>query len=234
MKHLTLLAAALLCLASCDEGRLYNDLVVAEQEGGSARLTTTVAGLESWPEGYTAALAGFADGNEYALVSKNIDGGVSDCTVNIVLSGIPPEVSTVELCVLDRLRRKVASFAAVDYIAGSDTLQLTPLSVNLSMYGAIQREIFNTTCIQCHGGSNFSAAGLNLTEGLSYDQLVGVASVKMPALRRVEAGESGASVLYMILESECSATWNYDHSVEVLRQEKLDLIKNWIDSGAKQ
>ncbi len=50
---------------------------------------------------------------------------------------------------------------------------------------------------------------------------------------RVEPGHSSSSVLYRILSTDESAGWNYDHSVEVVASEKLDLIKNWIDAGAK-
>ncbi|MDE6814045.1 MAG: hypothetical protein K2J28_09515, partial [Duncaniella sp.] len=57
-------------------------------------------------------------------------------------------------------------------------------------------------------------------------------SVKLPDMNRVKPGESGESVLYLILGGNVSSSWSYDHSVEVVRQEKLDLIRNWIDGGA--
>lgn len=227
-----LIGPLLFFLPSCDEGRLSDDDIVVDQEGGNARMTVSVTGLETWPSGYTVALAGFEDGNEYALISKNIDVAVSTGTCNIVLTGIPPEVSTIELCALDRLRRKVTSFLSADYVAGNDTVKITGTSVDLSMAGAIQRDIFNTTCIQCHGGSNYSAAGLNLTEGKSWDGLISVTSVKNPGLKRIQPGESASSLLYLILSGDYSSSWSYDHSVEVVRQEKLDLIRNWIDAGA--
>ncbi len=100
------------------------------------------------------------------------------------------------------------------------------------MAGAIQKDIFNTTCVQCHGGNNFAAAGLNLTEGHSWDNMIGVLSTKDSDRYRVKPGDSSNSILYMILSGDYSANWHYDHSVEVVKQEKLDLIRDWIDNGA--
>lgn len=227
-----LISGAGLLLAGCDEGRLYGDDVVIANEGGSARVTTVISGMDTWTDSYTLAVAGFGDGNEFALISKNIEASVADGKCDVVLTGIPPEVATIELCAIDRLRRRVATFASSDFIAGKDTLNINIPSVNLSMPRAIQQEIFNTTCIQCHGGSNYIAAGLNLTEGESFSNMISVPSAKIPDINRVQAGNSSSSVLYLILSGSSSSTWSYDHSVEVIRQEKLDLIRNWIDGGA--
>lgn len=101
------------------------------------------------------------------------------------------------------------------------------------MSAAIQKEIFNTTCIQCHGGNGHAASGLDLLAGNSFRNLIGVQSRKIPDIERVTPGNSSESELFLILGSEISADWNYDHSVEVVRPEKLDFIRNWIDGGAK-
>jgi len=218
--------------ASCDEGRIPDDYDIENREGITARITTSMTGADEWPDNYTLVLAGFADGNEYALISKNVENR-ADGRCDMVLVGIPPEVSTVELCAIDRLRRRVASFAKVDCRTDSDTVLLVSYKVDVSPATAIQTEIFNTTCIQCHGRSNFAAAGLDLTDGNAFADLVGVESVKEPDFMRVEAGNSASSVLYRILSTDQSASWNYDHSVEVVTSAKLDLIKDWIDAGAK-
>ncbi|MBD5253315.1 MAG: hypothetical protein HDS51_03700 [Barnesiella sp.] len=225
--------SALIAATSCDEGRLYDKEVIVTGEGGNARVTATVTAADSWTEGYTLAVAGFEDGNEFALISKNIGTIDADGKCDVVLTGIPAEVSTVELCAIDRLRRRVATFASAPYAAGGDTVRITASETNLSMSAAIQQEIFNTTCTQCHGGSNYAAAGLHLTDGVSFAEMISVPSVKVNGKNRVEPGSSSQSVLFMILEGNTSAEWNYDHSVEVVRQEKLDLIRNWIDGGAK-
>ncbi|MDE6551543.1 MAG: hypothetical protein K2K98_01070 [Muribaculaceae bacterium] len=228
--HTVITAAVMLQLTSCDEGRIYNTDSVQTEEGGTARFSGTVTGSDTWSQGYTLALAGFEDGNDYALISKNIGTSSADGKCDVTLSGIPGEVTTIELCAIDRLRRRVATFLSADYSPQAGTLQISADGVDMSMAGAIQTEIFNTTCIQCHGGSGYAAAGLDLLTGRSFGNLLSVPSRKIPGIDRVRPGASSDSELFMILDSDISADWNYDHSVEVVRQEKLDLIRNWIDN----
>lgn len=217
-------------LLSCDEGRLYNDYTVQTEEGGSARFSGKVNGTETWSQGYTLALAGFEEGNDYALISKNIKISVIEDRCEITLSGIPSEVTAIELCALDRLRRRVATFISADYNPEDGIVQQSAEGIDVSMAAAIQTEIFNTTCIQCHGGNGHAAAGLDLMAGNSFGNLIDIPSRKISGMDRVSPGKSGESELFLILDSDISADWNYDHSVEVVRQEKLDLIRNWIDN----
>ena len=216
-----------LALAGCDEGRIYDNSVPEGRGGVEATVTISDArGYDRWFSGYSIAVAGFTSGSEYALISKNIElDDAGNC--KIVLSGIPSEVQSVELCVVDRLRRRVAVFSSVS-VKGKDDVVISSEGEDLSPEGAIQREIFNTTCINCHGGANFAAASLNLTEGRAFAELLGVQSVKEPQSLRVSPGLPDESVLYRILAGNESGGWNYDHSVEITSPEKLDLIKNWI------
>ena len=225
-----LASAFLVSLSSCDEGRIYNDDTVQTEDGGTAHFSGIVTGADTWSQGYTLALAGFEDGNEYAFISKNIETAVTDGKCDITLAGIPGDVTKIELCAVDRLRRRVATFLSADYNPQSSPLQINAEAVDMSMSGAIQTEIFNTTCVQCHGGNGHAAAGLDLLAGNSLGNLISVPSRKMPDTDRVMPGNSDKSELFLILSSDVSSDWNYDHSVEVVRQEKLDLIKNWIDN----
>lgn len=217
-------------LASCDEGRIYPEDTVQTEDGGIARFSGKVTGCDTWSPGYTLVLAGFEDGNDYALISKNIISSGSDGEYAVTLSGIPADVNTIELCAVDRLRRRIATFLSAEYNPQIGTLQLSTNDLDMSMSAAVQTEIFNTTCVQCHGGSGHAAAGLDLLTGNSLGNLISVPSRKIPGMDRVSPGKSAESELFLILDTDISADWNYDHSVEVVCQEKLDLIRNWIDN----
>lgn len=231
IKHFAICIAAV-SFWSCDEGRIYENIVAESREGLTARLSVTVMGESQWPEGYSLALAGFTGGNEYALISKNIIPG-DDGKCEALLQGIPLNTSSVALCEIDRLRRRVATFAEVSCESLSDTLTISMERIDVSPSAAIQNEIFNTTCVNCHGGANFMAAGLNLMEGVSFGELVGMQSSKKPGMARVSPYKSEESLLWLILSSDESASWSYDHSVEIVIQQRLELIRNWIDNGAK-
>lgn len=218
----------LLILVACDEGRIYPDEQTIEQVGMEVHLQAAITGFDTWPEGYTISLAGFAEDGEYAVISKNIVASDSEGPQETILTNIPSEAVKAELCVIDRLRRRVATFATIDLSAGNRVNELTLGKVDMSMDAAVQNEIFSTTCANCHGGSGYAAAGLHLTPGLSRNEMFGVESVKSPGHMRVAEGNPEESVLYEILTSDVSSDWNYDHSREIYNQVKLDLIKNWI------
>ena len=233
LSHLLILAVTAL-LTACDDGRIYPDSIATDSGGVSVRLTADLTGADTWSGGYRIALAGFAGTDTYAAIVKNIDVD-DDGHVDVTLSGIGSDVTSVELCVLDGLRRRMATLAALDV---SDAASQTSLSrdagqIDAGMFAIIQRDVFSTTCANCHGASNHAAAGLYLTEGQSYGSLVGVESTVVSGGMRVSPGDAAQSVLYNALATGMSSSWRYDHSVEIPSDATLGMIKSWIDGGAK-
>lgn len=80
----------------------------------------------------------------------------------MTLSGVPADVTSIELCVIDRLRRRVASFVTVKCDADGGEVVITADGTDVGPMAAVQSEVFNTTCANCHGASNHAAAGLSL------------------------------------------------------------------------
>ena len=236
-------AFAALALGACDEGRIYPDGGSVEVATTEVRLEARLSGAESWPEGYTLSLAAFADGEDYALSSANIapdaattDGAFDDASegnagvYTATLHNLPASTSTVEICVIDRLRRRVATFASQPFDPTERLTVVEADGLDVSVGEALQREIFSPTCANCHGGAAFAGAGLHLTPGRSLPELIGVPSTKDPAAMRVVPGDPDASLLYEILTTDASADWAYDHSREIYSQVRLDLIRNWIQN----
>ena len=235
IKALAAVAVAV-SVAGCDEGDIPETVVAGRTDTRSAHFAGRLTGVDTWGAGYSVVLAGFANSGDYALISKDIGSGEGDgMDFDVTLNGVPAEVTSVELCVINRLRQRVATVCVVAMPADAgfgDPVELPAGTYDCGMASAVQSEIFDPTCAQCHGGANYAAAGLYLTAGRSYAELVNVASVKEPDAVRVVPGNSGASLLYQILSTNSSAVWNYDHSVEVVDPVKLDLIRDWIDFGA--
>lgn len=228
-------AIAVLLLAACDDGRIYNEVAV-DTTGRSARLTATITGLDHWTDNYTVSLAGFAEGDDYASISKAVRAN-ADGQVSMTLNNIPDQVTSVRLCVLDRLRRNVVTFSEVATEGVRDTIRLELGTVDASMLNAIQQGYLNTTCANCHGASNHAAAGLNLTAGKSYAALVGVASRKVEGHQLVAPGNAAESVLHMVLHNEHVEGISMNHFDLVSEKNEeliLPLIDSWIDGGAEQ
>ena len=95
------------CLAiSCDDGKIYDENNQTEREGGTVKLTAQINGIDSWPGGYSVVLAGFTPDNAFAQTAKGIS-QTADGTINMVLAGIPSEVTQIEVCVINKLRKRI-------------------------------------------------------------------------------------------------------------------------------
>ncbi len=217
-------------MTACDDGKIYDDgLSGPEQEGLTVELSASVTGSGSYGEDYSVAFAAFASGSDYAAVSK----GVGDGDVSVSISGVPGDVATVELCLLNRLRKRVATFAGVDVSGHEGKVVLEAGAVDAGMWTVVQREVFDRSCAQCHGGSTGAAAGLNLTAGNSYAALVGVESAMVPGARLVDPGNAAGSVLWRAVATELSDDWRFRH-VGIIVPDMQNFIKDWIDIGAVQ
>mgnify|MGYP000007785682 FL=1 len=88
-----LLGLGILWLVSCDEGRIYEAVPATAEGGRTVKFTGKVTGMDTWPSGYTVAVAGFDAKSEYALTSANVmpSQAGEDGTVQVVMSGVTDE-----------------------------------------------------------------------------------------------------------------------------------------------
>jgi len=93
--------------------------------------------------------------------------------------------------------------------------------------------IFNLHCglAGCHGAEP-GAAGLNLSAGRAYVNLVNIPSVEVPALLRVAPGDPENS--YLVIKIEGRQTVGERMPVGgILSDQAIQLIRNWVAKGAK-
>lgn len=228
-------ALGTMCLAgltSCDSGPVDESIAYVPQEGRTVRVTGTFSGMDTWPGGYTVAVAGFSQASDYAVVAKNI--AVGDGEVQTVMSGVSEEVTEIEVCVIDRLRVRIATFARVDNLdeLADDTIRLDVGALDVGMFHTVQQTVFNEDCIACHGMSNEAARGLYLTEGRSYGCLVGKPSSADPGKLLVSPGHSDDSFLHLVLHEDGHLSHGHADILSA-KPEKLNLIDDWIDNGAQ-
>ncbi len=109
-------------------------------------------------------------------------------------------------------------------------------------FSSIQSQIFDSTdssgrlaCVNCHNarGRAFTA-GLDLTAGLSYGSLVGVASTQRPSLLRVAPGNPGGSYLVHKLEGgpDIAGVRMPRGTGPFLTDGQMVIIRRWIENGA--
>jgi hypothetical protein len=102
----------------------------------------------------------------------------------------------------------------------------------------IQDEILTPGCARftaCHQGRALSAAELNLEEGESRDNMVGVASELFPDYDLVVPGDPENSYLMIILghyDGPVGEGGLMPYNNPLLCPEKLEAIDRWIEAGA--
>jgi hypothetical protein len=109
-------------------------------------------------------------------------------------------------------------------------------------FSSIQHEIFNATdssgrlaCTNCHSNQGRNpSGGMNLLEGLSYTQLVGVASTGKPGAVRVIPGDPENSYIIHKLEgrSDITGVRMPRGNGPYLTEGQMLVIKRWIANGA--
>jgi hypothetical protein len=102
---------------------------------------------------------------------------------------------------------------------------------------SIQMHVFTPICAACHTGpaSNTLPAGMDLTDAdSSFAQLVGVPSVQVPALNRVQPGEPDESYLVHKLEGTADLGLRMPLGLPPLDATEIDAIREWIALGAER
>lgn len=230
-------------LTSCDSGDIAEKVYAVNEAGLTVKISARMNGLSEWEgSGYTLAAAGFATDSKFAIVQRALPTTKeSDVPVSLVLSNLSSDVQTVELALTNSLRKRIITLATInmaDYADNSarDTIHLDLGTVNVGRFGVLQTGLFNRACIQCHGASGRSAAGLNLTEGNAYDALVNVPSSRREGYLRVESGNAEGSLLHLILNEGGENLLSHNHTEILSSQFKTNLeevsalIDQWIES----
>jgi hypothetical protein len=101
------------------------------------------------------------------------------------------------------------------------------------LFSVIQRDVFDQRCNTCHFGPNASSR-LDLTDGVSYQNLVGVASVQSGQFLRVAPGDPDNSYLIIKL-AENDPRRRQDRMPRdgpYMPAEEIQYIADWIYWGA--
>lgn len=240
--HYILYIGTLVLLSACDSGDIAEKVYTVDETGYTVKMTAQVNGLSDWEgSGYTLAVAGFTQDSKFALLQRQFPSSIGGSWEGaIILSNLSGELQTVELSLTNSLRKRIITLATInmaDYADNTahDTIRLDLGSIDVSRFGVLQTGLFDHACIQCHGASGRSAAGLNLTKGNAQAALVDVPSSRKEGYLRVESGNAEGSLLHLILSEGGENLLSHNHT-EILSsqfktnlEEVSSLIDDWID-----
>jgi mono/diheme cytochrome c family protein len=129
--------------------------------------------------------------------------------------------------------------AGIATACGSDTPTTpaapTPGPPPVSFSTQIQAQILTPTCAPCHTDEGRTpSGGLNLKQGSSYANLVGVASTGKPGATRVIAGNPSGSYLVQKLEGAADIVGLRmpRNGPPFLTDAQVATIRQWIQNGA--
>lgn len=245
LQLLSLLLPLLPVVLACDSGDIPEKLPPSTAQGMSVRLTGTLQGVDRWSDHYDIVLAAFTPGSDYTSIQKSLAvDHVEGKPDTLLLSGIPPEVGSIELCVVDRLRERIATLHRIDVTDAMrsrprDTLRMEVGSIDVSMFSVVERLVFaeRGECTRCHGDPSRAAGHLSLLAGNAHSALVGHASALDPSQTRVLPGNSAESWLVRVLTPGNESLTRYADHPNILNNEVdlkyLKLLKDWIDDGAR-
>ncbi len=115
------------------------------------------------------------------------------------------------------------------------TTPTTPATGTLTAtLSSIQREVFNPACVVHHGPSD-AQAGLDISEGRSFENLVNVPSTQV-GLNLVTPNDAENSYLIHKLDGRegiVGGRMPINSSGSFLTDEAIDVIKQWINAGAQ-
>lgn len=223
-------ALAAASMTACDDGKIYDDAKYDnEGYGFSVTMKGDISGCSDYSDGspYSVALAAFAEGDDYALVAKPVADGNGEVT----LSGISTEAASVELCLINRLRRRVFTYASIPAADTPDSsLVMEVGAADVDAGTTVEEKVFAASCTQCHCATGKAAARLDLMPGNARQSLVGVASTVAEGACRVVPGNAGASLLWQAVATDATSGWAFNHA-NLLKDKDIDFIEYWINSG---
>ena len=231
---------AALFLSACDAGDIKEGGYSVKDNGKVVKLTARVSGVTVWDNGCSVALAGFSKGDNYAVMQRVLPVSTVDGSeVTLLLNNLTDQIETVELAITNNLRKRIITLESInlsDYGQSRDTIRMELGTIDLSVFGVLQRGLFDVACIQCHGGNGRSAAGLDLTETHAFANLVDVASSCKEGMYRIVSGIPEQSLLRQLLNEGGEDILSYNHTEVVGSQfksnqdEVRDLVDEWIRS----
>lgn len=237
-----------LSLTSCDDGDIAEAKSMTLKDGYVVRVTGSLTNVSSWSslgKSYTLVVAGFAEGDSFPTISKIIPPSAE--SLDITLSGMENSVSTIELCAINSIYKRVVSYDTIFSFQDNpgwdprDTIFYEADGQDVSVYNGIYCKLLagKGKCFRCHGSGN-APADLHLVgKEASYSELVAMESKTTPGFKRVSPGDAENSILYRVATTAKSdgvtLPWHYDHvsNVDGLDYNNQKLLRDWITAGAK-
>ncbi len=191
----------------------------------------------------------FTEGNEVQITAASVTVPLNNPSSALFdLTGVPPVEDTYRVrllgtgpsIILDTDANALdgefsGTLPSGDGIQGGDFVALFEIEGIQPTLESIQNNVLTPMCSGCHSGptSGVLPAGMDVSDvSASFNALVNVASLQVPALRRVNPGDPVNSYLIQKLEGTHAVGDQMPSGGPPLPQNTIDAIRDWIQQGA--
>ena len=191
----------------------------------------------------------FTEGNEVQITAASVTVPLNNPSSALFdLTGVPPVEDTYRVrllgtgpsIILDTDANALdgefsGTLPSGDGIQGGDFVALFEIEGIQPTLESIQNNVLTPMCSGCHSGptSGVLPAGMDVSDvPASFNALVNVASLQVPALRRVNPGDPVNSYLIQKLEGTHAVGDQMPSGGPPLPQNTIDAIRDWIQQGA--
>ncbi len=214
----------LLLTGSC--GKDAKDVPATASANISGRFSFSNFG--TWPQAYQVVLGTFNGDTTLPTRSVTIATPADSNNVYVRLTGIPSGTKEIRLCLVSS-GVVLYTFYTYGYKGFQDSV-MSDKNIALLSFNRVQNQVFTSHCITCHGGSSGSpAAGMYLTEGKAYTNLVNHAAVNSTKMRVLPYSTANSFVIDVLRLKGIGFTHSASQSIS---EENIQLLEAWIRDGA--
>lgn len=231
-------------LTACDSGDIREQQGEKESRGIIVRMSGRISGTQSWSSRYQIVLAAFSNIDDYSILQKELPTGIQNGdSIDLVLADIGGTANQVQLCVVDKVRERVAAFRQLKltdemFKHPKDTVRFDIGSTDVSMYSVVERDLFDNICSKCHGNNGRAAGDMDLRKGYAYTSTVNVSSHIDPTQKRIVPGNAKNSWIVRVLTPGNENLTHYKDHTLILDNDRdnkyFSLLKDWINNGAQR
>lgn len=124
-------------------------------------------------------------------------------------------------------------YSASQTSGGGAKTAADPAQTAAAKFSGDVQPIFTKSCAHpsCHGQAK--SAGMQLSKGMAYDNIVRVKSTEDPQLYRIDPGQPDSSYMVLKLEGKQKIGAQMPLTGGPLPQKDIQIIRSWVKDGAK-
>lgn len=237
LKYIILLVSIIIMFVGCSSDSGENNPVTSN--GSLVIGTLSIENIDKWPVDNSILFQMFLNGNSEnpeveVELSKPISGNVITIRAEGVNKKTYEKVRLVEVNQSTNVSKILIEYGQIVVSSNTETLSNKSILFNNSeelSFNRIQSEIINTNCLSCHSTSN-PLGGLDLSPGISFNNLINIQAIEDPEFLQVKPFESYNSYFYLTLVDSLDAPVMPPLPLEKLSPSQIELVRKWIDAGA--